>query len=81
MKNKGTFLLSTYPLGLWHGCSLMHEVMGSTCIRPNGVLGSGMDARHRLEDGESDHDVHRRSSESAAVQLGAAFRRYERFNI
>lgn len=55
--------------------------MGSTCIRPNGVLGSGMDARHRLEDGESDHDVHRRSSESAAVQLGAAFRRYERFNI
>ena len=33
---------TTHPLGARHGCGLMHEVTGSTCIRPNGrASGSG----------------------------------------
>lgn len=62
--------LMPHPLGLWHGCSLMHEVTGSACIRPNGVRkewDGTDDGRQRLQAGERDC-VHSWPFESAAKQ-------------
>lgn len=69
METKRCFMLSTYPLGLWHGGSLMLEVMGSTCIRPHGVrLEVAWMVARDYRAGERDHHVHCRSSKPSAVQ-------------